>query len=290
MQRFPALYHHRNFSLRDEDARAFVASTGWALDPPVEDFTFAGDLLKSRDFILSRFWHPAARFTRAPLPHQRPGERLMILVVTEGKLTVGTRTTVNTVPEGGVLLARPESITHIENTVAVVCSLVILGGYSLANGVIVKTGTAAPDYLALFLTLTNAMLSRPVLPSEAAFNHAKRAVTELVAAMEVASDLRSEKEEHRPGDQIYIHAVALITAQSSDPATTVTAIARELGVSRSHLFRAFKTHDDSPSAHLRRVRVASATALLEQGVKEISAAEQSGFATVRRMRSALAER
>lgn len=290
MPTFPAVYENRRFSLRDGDARDFVALTGWELTPPSDDFSFAGDFLKSRDFIVSRFWHPPARFAFTPTPGHLVEERLMFLVVTEGELTVGTSTTVSTVSEGGVLLVRPETLTFIDSATAVVCSLVVLGGYALAEGVIIKTGKASPDYLALFLGLTNGILSRPLPPSDAAFNHVERAVTELVAAVAAASDLRFEKHDSRPGDQIYVDAVALIVAQAADPAATVETIARELGVSRSHLFRSFKANGDSPSGYLRRTRVRTASALLDQGVKEHAVAERAGFGTVRRMRRALDER
>lgn len=290
MQSFPAVYENRRFALRAGAARDFLALTGWELTPPTDDFSFAGDLLKSRDFIVSRFWHPPARFTFAPAPRQVAEEHLMLLVVTEGELTVGTSTTVSIVPEGGVILVRPESLTFIDSATAVVCTLVVLGGYNLADGVIVRTGHASPDYLALFLNLTNAIFSRPVPPSDAAFTHVERAITELVAAIAAASDLRYEKHESRPGDQIHLDAVAFIIAQAADPATTVETVARELGVSRSHLFRSFQATGDNPSGFLRRTRIANASALLDRGVTERAAAEQAGFGTVRRMRRALAER
>ncbi|NKF32858.1 hypothetical protein HER21_41255, partial [Pseudomonas sp. BGM005] len=97
-------YATRKISLRSEAARDFVALAGWAVEPPYDDFSYAGDLLKNRGFVVSRFWHPAARFTFTPQPDAHPEDRLMLIVVAEGELVVETSETRSIVPAGSIFL------------------------------------------------------------------------------------------------------------------------------------------------------------------------------------------
>ena len=289
MQRVASVFAARNVRLRGEEAKSFLERTGWILTSDSRSFSFVGDFVRNRHFFVSRCRHSPGRFELTPLHHLDSEERLMVVLVTEGRLSVTARGVTRTVGPGQVLLVRPESIatSHSEETVA--CSSVILQGRDLVDHAIVAIGRPAPEYLALLLGVTNVLLSNPVSPSDAAFSRVERAVGELVGALTASTDLVFETPGNQRADQLYLAAVTLIASEATNPATTVETISRALRVSRSHLFRAFKNSTDSPSTYLRRIRVDNAMVYLKQGLTEGVSASRSGFGTVRRMRRAFAQ-
>ena len=78
----------------------------------------------------------------------------------------------------------------------------------------------------------------------------------------------------------------------TDPQFSVSAAASELHITSRHLLRLFEKRGTSPSAYLRSLRVEFARALLDvrgdSGMMVQRIARQSGFASVRTMRRALA--
>ncbi|WP_298871011.1 helix-turn-helix transcriptional regulator [uncultured Microbacterium sp.] len=85
----------------------------------------------------------------------------------------------------------------------------------------------------------------------------------------------------------------LFESRFTDPRFSVAAAAAELHVSSRHLHRLFEKRGTSPSTYLRSLRVDFARALLEvradSGMTVQGIARQSGFASERTMRRALAE-
>ncbi|PPG32121.1 AraC family transcriptional regulator [Pseudoclavibacter sp. RFBB5] len=264
-----------------------VRSWGWHVQSSAEEFTVAGDVLKSDTFALSRYRHSAASFRYVVPRAFAGGAARLLLACLEGEVVVDIAGTTETLTPGSVLFVNPEDLISKRSEVPVSSLLVFFPRPQSFTENYVGTTSESDAYLQVLIDASASILGGGLRAEDAAFTRVGLGVEALIWALATQTELRTLAKSGNDLAHVYSEAVKYVSRFASDESTTVNSMATALGASRAHLYRAFAATGDTASAYLRRARVRLAQRLLAEGASAEAAARGSGFGTARRMRSAL---
>lgn len=250
------------------------------------EFTLIGDVLKIDKFAISRYQHTAASF-RYHAPRAFQGQARLMLACLDGEVEVEVRGQTEHLSPGQVLFANPEDLTAKRSQDSVSNLLVLFPRSQDDTPNYVSEDRADDRYLNVLSQASAAIFENKIQAEEPAFTRVAVGLEALIWALATHTPLRPVTRESTELERIYNDAVKHIALYAADSATTVDSVAKAIGASRSQFFRAFDETGETPLRYLRQARVRLAERLLQSDMPTEAAARASGFATVRRMRSAL---
>ena len=283
----------RNLALRGLAAQRWLEMRGWRNDAEHPTLRLQADSISWEHFQLRRVWHAGG-----PLFRRRSDQRtitLRILLMIEGRAELSEDGSESAFGAGQALVvydapgARSdlrietgETAAHIEITRELVSEPV---GVSSAP---LLTNVDSPLFL-LLARLANEVLSSDITARSAGSPHVVTSVESLAWAL-IASSRPAHRSEAESGyaPTIYRKGLEAISDLYADPRTGVSAIARRLGVSESHVQRAFREMGTTAHAELQRTRARHAyrvlTAQSSGAMDAEHAARLSGFNSATVMR------
>ncbi|MDN5585061.1 MAG: helix-turn-helix domain-containing protein [Brevibacterium sp.] len=264
----------------------FLASVGWHLKSDPESLGLSGDIVVTDDFVVARYSHGPAVFEYSAPEGPLHDDGVMLHACLRGELTLHSRTGVAHLKPFDVGVVQAGDFTGAECESAVTCMIVSFRGAEAHEHYRLLAGRSSEAHLRILNAATSSLFHGPADDLEPGFVQVQRGLEELAKATAIGSRLYPESREASLRT-VYVRGVALIGTVASDADTTVESIARDLQVSRSYLFKAFKDQGSTPSYELRQARVDMAKRHLEGGSSLAEAAASSGFGSVRKLRRAL---
>ncbi|SMH29915.1 hypothetical protein SAMN06295885_0363 [Rathayibacter oskolensis] len=287
----------RGVALSGRDARAWLADRGW--DPVPGDarpLRLFADEVRLGSYRVARVWHTPFRIrnVRGRPDPERPGIELVTVV--DGSLAVGGADGESSVAKGSSILLPLDSAVEIsstEPTGRVEFSLPLrdpLGSSALPSAATVLDPS---DFSRILVVLASSILASPLTPAANGYPQLMNAVEDAALAF-----LRSTAAAERTGyvssaeAALFSRAVDIIDEEAGDPSFTVAVLARRLRVSAQRVGQVFAAQGSTAQAHVRAVRVARATRLLEErrvtsADERESIARAAGFRTARTMAASM---
>jgi AraC-like DNA-binding protein len=240
------------------------------------------DAITSPRLSLSRAWMPSGEFDVLP----RPG-RLRVLFSADGigRLSVGGVD--HRLPPGSALVTRASN-TQYAAAVSPWARFEwqfrpsVLRASEFAS--IMDTVLVLPEpYWRALTGAANTVLNVDVEPSGAAFEHFEIASEHLIASA-VSALLPSLDQQDRSPAAVFANGTRLIERHFRDRSFSVESLAEALGVSVSHLHRAFSTAGTTPRQQIERWRAFEAQRLLDglhspSGADLDRVAQSAGFSS-----------
>ncbi|PPG16731.1 MULTISPECIES: AraC family transcriptional regulator [unclassified Rathayibacter] len=220
------------------------------------------DAIVSPRLSLSRAWLQTGEFE--VLPH--PG-RLRVLFSLDGTGRLSARGRDHRLPAGSALVTRASTVQY-----AAALSPWARFEWQLRPSVLRASEFASltdrvlalPEaYWRALTGAANTVLSFGVEPSDAAFEHFEIASEHLLASAFSALLPSSDREDRSPA-AVYANGTRLIERHYRDRSFTVETLAESLGVSVSHLHRAFSAAGTTPRQRIERARAFEAQRLLDE--------------------------
>lgn len=285
----------RQMSLQDGAAVDWLDAQGWEVLSIAPPFRLRADVIRTRHFALGRIWHSPARI-RLRHENARKGNFVGLISV-EGTAAVTCEEQLITLRPYEVLVREHDktlTITTGEPTTRVVLSS-SWTRLALADPTRARTREPAaltpnPGFVKALLGAATVALTE-IEPTAPGFSGVQRSLESLLNAVVTATDpvqLWSGEPAHHDLFARAMHVMALFAA---DPKTTVTTVARELGISVGYLHHVCKAHGVTPARQLRAYRATLAKSLLGETQNEAprlaQAAEASGFSSSRTMLRAI---
>ncbi|MBF4549406.1 helix-turn-helix domain-containing protein [Pseudoclavibacter sp. VKM Ac-2888] len=278
----------RSIQAKGAEAMELTRQWGWdALPEARQEFTLLGDIIKSGELAVARYWHTQSAFTYRMPEGFEPERSQIFLACLEGEMTVTIAGHEEQLKPGRVLIVNPEDLVGKRCDEAVATLLIFFPRLARTSANLVSDAASPSRYLPILISTVNAMLNSKIHPSAPTFVRIERALRELIVAISSETDLLEVTSPEPACRRLHSDAIRVIEETARDATTTIATIAQTLGVSRSQLNRAFAEAGDTPSANLRRARVRLALQCLAQGESRADAAARSGFGSTRRLRRAL---
>ncbi|TSI14072.1 AraC family transcriptional regulator [Brevibacterium aurantiacum] len=271
----------------DPQTLDFLAYMGWHLKSSRERFDYRGDIVINDDFVVGKYSHGSGVVEYCAPEDLHKADRVMVHVCLSGAGILHTSTGSVALAPLDVVRVPTGELKGFESEDGATSMFVIYGSPDVSRQQETLVGQSNEiDLGILNAAATSLLCNVPEQPSPG-FTQVQRALEELAKAVAVGVDLGSDSDVDAL-TKVYVRGMALIGSMATDEKTTVESVAHDLGVSRSYLLRAFKTHGSSPSIELRQARLANAERLLREGAADLTAvAAQSGFSTVRKLKRAL---
>lgn len=270
----------------DPSSINFLASMGWHLKSDPELFNYQGDVIINDDFVVARYSHgPGVVEYRAPddLPK---GNRIMIHACISGSETLHATTGSAVLKPLSVIRVMPEEFTGSECETGATSMFVIYRTPDANKQRDMLVGESNAVYLRVLHAAASSLLVDAPASPKPGFTHIQRGLEELTKAVAVGAELNASANLDALA-KVYARGLALIRSTAINSEVGVESIARDLGISRSYLLRAFRVHGSSPSMALRTERLSVAKRLISEGADKVNAASKSGFGSERNLRRAL---
>lgn len=281
---------HRGFitsRARDLTPDDILACLGLHLLTDPEIFDFHGDVVINDDFVVARYSHGPGIVEYRPPENLPKGNRIMIHACLSGSETLHTATGSAVLKPLSVTRVPPEEFTRSECEVAATSMFVIYRSPSAGMHSDMLVGQSNDVYLRILDAAAASLLQNPPDHPQPGLAQVQKGLEELANAVTVGADFDANFAHVDSLTKVYASGLELIRTTATSVDTSIESLARDLKVSRSYLLRAFKAHETSPSAELRRERLESAHNLLGDGASWDEAASGSGFGSVRNLKRAL---